>query len=91
LRRNLTAFPPLVSVFIRIKHARNHRSAELHLALSPIFNRQGFQIAGAFGIFPRAAEFNSAMPQIKNPCYTPRNISLTARRTLAYAERVIQS
>jgi len=53
-------------------------SAELHSAVSPIFNRQGVQRAGADG-FSRAAEFNSAKRQIKNPRYG--RVARKARRS----------
>jgi hypothetical protein len=44
------------------------RSAELHSAVSPIFNRQGVQKTGAT-VVSRNAEFNSAIRRIANPRY----------------------
>ena len=44
------------------------RSAELHSAVSPIFNRQGVQKTGAT-VVSRNAEFNSAIQRIANPRY----------------------
>jgi hypothetical protein len=46
----------------------SERSAELHSAVSPIFNRQGVQNAKS-PVFSPVAEFNSAIRQIKNLRY----------------------